>query len=122
MLPMVSTSLKHRANDACEIAFETSHRLDVFGLDFWLILVSFFGPFWGPKWGPFWDIFGDCLGQGVKSAKRTPTAAGALFSRVQGVRFGTHFATFSRTFSKVAFGRSLGKFFVNFRVQGAQGD
>jgi len=76
--------------------------------------------FWcpgAPKWAPIWYVNGDCLGQGRKSAKRTLAAAGALFSRVQGVRFGTYFATFSRTFSKVAFGRSLGKFFVNFRVQ-----
>ena len=59
----------------------------------------------------------------MKSAKRTPAAAGALFSRVQGVKFGTYFAIFSRTFSKVAFGRSLGKFFVNLKVQvGPQGD
>ena len=59
----------------------------------------------------------------MKSAKRTPTAAGALFSRVQGVKFGTYFATFSRTCSKVAFGRSLGQFSVKFRVQvGPQGD
>ena len=72
--------------------------------------------FWrpgSPKWGPFWDVFGDFLGLGWKSAKRIPAAAGAVFSRVHGVKFGTFLATFSRTFSKAAFRRLLDQFFVS---------
>ena len=67
------------------------------------------GAVWAPKWGPCW---GDFLGLGWKSAKRTPAAAGALFSRVHGVKFGSFWATLSSTFSEVAFGGSLDRFLL----------
>ena len=84
------------------------------------LLRRLFDHLWSPRapnWDPFGDHFGDFWGQGCQSAKRTPAAAGALFSRVQGVKFGIHLATFSKTFSKVALGRSLGAFFLTFGAQ-----
>ena len=84
------------------------------------LLRRFFDHFWSPRapnWDPFGDLLGDFWGQGCQSAKRTLAAAGALFSRVQGVRFGIHLATFSKTFFKVALGRSPGAFFLSFGSQ-----
>ena len=56
-------------------------------------------------------------------ASKALASAGALFSRVQGIKLGPFFATFSRTFSGAAFGRSLGNLLVDFSVQVvSQGD
>ena len=83
-------------------------------------LRKLFDHLWSPRApnrDPFGDHFGDFWGQGCQSAKRTLAAARALFSRVQGVKFGIHLATFSKTFSKVALGRSLGAFFLTLGSQ-----
>ena len=62
-------------------------------------------------------FLGGSLGYGWESVKRTHAAAGALFSRVQGIKLGPFFATFSRNLSGAAFGRSLVHVLVDFRVQ-----
>ena len=57
------------------------------------LLRRLFDHLWSPRapnWDPFGDHFGDFWGQGCKSAKRTLAAARALFSTVQGVKFGIH--------------------------------
>ena len=90
------------------------------------LLRRLFDHLWSPRapnWDPFGDHFGDFWGQGCQSAKRTLAAAGALFSRVHRVKLGHIFYFCSKTFSKVALGRSPGAFFLTFGSQvGPTGD
>ena len=60
MLYIVSKSLKHPSKDACKIALETIHGLDVSGINFWSMLGQLLDPFLRPKTkfrDPFLDRF-----------------------------------------------------------------